>query len=46
MELKLLNYTNNSVLYIDFKKEDQADYFIKALNKTYFEYNIISVSKI
>ena len=46
IKLKLLNYTDNSVLYIDFKKEDQANYFIKALNKTYFEYNIISVSKI
>ena len=36
----------NSIVYIDFKYEDQADYFVKALNKTKFEYTIILVSRI
>ena len=46
IKLKLLNYNDNSILYIDFKQEDQAEYFIRALNKTYFEHNIILVSRI
>jgi hypothetical protein len=45
-KIKVLNYPENSVVYIDFKYEIQADYFIKALHKTIFEYSIINVVKV
>ena len=45
-KLKVLNYPENSVAYIDFKYEDQADYFVKALHKTVFEYLILSVCRV
>ena len=44
--LKVINYNTNSVAFIDFKFEVHADYFIKALHKTLFEYLIISVVKL
>ena len=44
--LKVINYDTNSVAFIDFKFEIHADYFIKALHKTLFEYLIISVVKL
>ena len=44
--LKVINYDTNSVAFIDFKFEVHADYFIKALHKTLFEYLIISVIKL
>ena len=31
---------------IDFKYEEQANYFVNALNKTNFEFMIISVSRV
>jgi hypothetical protein len=45
-KIKVCNYSDNSIVFIEFKYEDQADYFIKALHKTTFEYLIISVIKI
>ena len=44
--LKVINYDTNSVAFVDFKFEDQANYFAKALHKTLFEYLIISVLNI
>jgi hypothetical protein len=46
VKIKVLNYSENSVAYIDFKFEDQADYFIKALHKTKFEYLILNVIRV
>uniref|UniRef100_A0A6C0H794 RRM domain-containing protein n=1 Tax=viral metagenome TaxID=1070528 RepID=A0A6C0H794_9ZZZZ len=43
IKLKVINYTDTSVVYIDFKYKEESDYFIKALNKTPFEYMIIDV---
>lgn len=45
-KVKLLNYDEYSNAYIDFIHNEQADYFIEALNKTPFEHEIISVQKI
>ena len=36
--VNIKNYNDTSIAYIEFKDEKQADYFIKAPNKTYFEY--------
>ena len=44
--VNIKNYTDTSIAYIEFKDEKQADYFIKALDKTYFEYLIISIIKL
>ena len=43
IKLKVLNYNDTSVVYVDFKYKEESDYFIKALNKTPFEYMIIDV---
>jgi|UniRef100_A0A6C0EE27 hypothetical protein len=43
IKIKVLNYEEHTIVYLDFKYEDQADYFIKALHKTTFEYTLISV---
>ena len=43
IKIKVLNYEEHTIVYIDFKYEDQSEYFIKALHKTSFEYTIISV---
>jgi hypothetical protein len=44
--LTTVNHDENSNVYIDFKSEDMADYFVKALDKTPFEYRILSVERI
>ena len=44
LKLKVLNYNDNSVAYIDFQYEDQANYFIKALHKTSFDSLILCVT--
>ena len=44
--LKVINYDTNSVAFVDFKFEVHANYFVKALHKTLFEYLIISVLNI
>jgi hypothetical protein len=46
IRLKVLNHSDISIVFIDFKFEDQADYFVKALNKTDYDHHIISVSRI
>ena len=37
IKIKVINYPEYSIAYIDFKYKDQADYFIRALHKTYFD---------
>jgi RNA recognition motif-containing protein len=44
-KIKVLNYPDSSISYIDFGYEEEADYFIKALDKTPFDYTLLSVSK-
>jgi hypothetical protein len=44
--IKVFNYSENSIVLIDFKIEEQADYFVKALHKTVFEHAIIAVTRI
>lgn len=44
--LKVLNYEESSTAYIEFYKEDQIDYLIKALHKTPFDNRIIDLEKL
>ena len=46
VKVRVNNYEDNSIAYIDFGYEEEAEYFIKALNKTPFESIIISVQRI
>ena len=46
IKIKVLNYQENSAAYIDFKYEEQANYFVKALHKTIFEYLLINVMRV
>jgi len=43
VRLKVLNYEETSCAYISFAFEDEAKYFVKALDKTPFEYQILNV---
>jgi RNA recognition motif-containing protein len=43
INIKVLKYSEVSVAYIDFAKSEEANYFIKALDKTPFEYMILNV---
>jgi hypothetical protein len=46
VKLKVLNYKESSTAYVDFGYEDQADYFIKAIDKTPFEYIQINAIRV
>jgi hypothetical protein len=46
VRLKVLNYEDNSVAYIDFGYEEEADYFIEAVDKTPFEYMVLSAIRV
>ena len=46
VRLKVLNYNESSVSYVDFGYEDEADYFIKAIDKTPFELILISATRV
>jgi hypothetical protein len=46
VKIRVINYNESSVAYIDFGYEDEADYFVRALDKTPFELLIISVSRV
>ena len=37
LKIKVINYEETSVAYIDFKYKDQSEYFINALDKTHFD---------
>jgi hypothetical protein len=45
VRLKVINYEETSVAYIDFGYEEEADYFVEALDKTTFDYLLLSVSR-
>lgn len=40
------NYNNSSIAVLEFKFEDEMEYFIDALDSTPFEYQIISIVKL
>jgi hypothetical protein len=43
IKIKVINYDEYTIVYVDFKYKKDAEYFIKALHKTYFEDVVISV---
>ena len=45
-KLKVINYEDTSVSYIDFNKEECADYFVEALHRTPFEHLILNVTRV
>jgi hypothetical protein len=45
-KLKIINYEDTSVSYIDFNKEECADYFVEALHRTPFEHLILNVTRV
>lgn len=45
-KVKVIVYEDYSNAFIEFLNEEQANYFIKALDKTPFGYEIITVQKI
>ncbi len=44
VKVRVLNYPESSTAYVDFGYEDEANYFIKAIDKTPFEYILISAT--
>jgi hypothetical protein len=46
VRIRVLNYTESSVAYIDFGYEEEADYFVKAIDKTPFEFLVISAQRV
>jgi len=46
VKIRVINYLESSVAYIDFGYEEEANYFIKALDKTPFESLIISAQRV
>jgi len=45
-KLKVINYEDTSVSYIDFNKEECADYFVEALHRTPFEHLLLNVTRV
>jgi len=46
VKLKVINYDENSVAYIDFGFEDEAKYFIEAIDKTPFDSLLLSATRV
>ena len=46
VRLKVLNYNESSTSYVDFGYEDEANYFIQAIDKTPFDLLIISAIRV
>lgn len=46
VKIRVINYPEISVAYIDFGYEEEADYFVKALDKTPFEFLVISAQRV
>jgi len=42
----LLVYEESATAYIDFGYEDEADYFVEALDKTPFEYRMLTACRV
>lgn len=45
-KIRVINYEDASVSYIDFGYEDEADYFVKALDRTPFDHYIITAQRV
>ena len=48
IKIRVLNYNENSTAYVEFGYEDEADYFVEAIDKTpFYNYNVLlQVSKV
>ena len=46
IKVRVINYDENSVAYIDFGFEDEATYFIEAIDKTPFDLILLSASRV
>lgn len=46
VKLRVLNYNENSTAYIDFSTMDEADYFVKALDKTPFDSILLAATRV
>ncbi len=46
VKIKLLVYEESSTAYIDFGYEDEADYFVEAIDKTPFEYRMLTSCRV
>lgn len=46
VRIRVNNYYESSTAYIDFSIEEQAEYFIKAINKTPFDSMIITAQRV
>ena len=46
VRLRVLVYPENSVAYVEFKNEEEADYLVKALHKTPFEQVILHLERL
>ncbi len=46
VRIRVLNYPESSTAYVDFGYEEEADYFVKAIDKTPFEFVIISAIRV
>jgi len=46
IKLKVINYDENSVAYIDFGFEDESKYFIEAIHKTPFESLLLAATRV
>ncbi len=46
VRVKVLNYNESSVAYVDFGYEEEANYFVKAIDKTPFEMILISSTRV
>ena len=46
VRIKLLVYEESATAYIDFGYEDEADYFVEAIDKTPFEYRVLSACRV
>ena len=45
VRLKVLNYEDTSVAYIDFGHEDEANYFVEAIDRTPFEMLLLTAER-
>ena len=46
VRIRVLNYPESSAAYIDFGYEEEANYFVNALDKTPFGFLVISVQRV
>ena len=46
VRIKLLVYEESATAYIDFGYEDEADYFVEAIDKTPLEYRMLSACRV